>query len=306
MINHCVQTVYIYRSIVLIDDFIYLPVQSSVRTVVCLYIYSSVQWIVCIFICPYRGLSVFSSVPTVDCLYIYLSVQQIACIIICLYSGLFVRLYFCRVDCLYIILPYSKLSVKLFFCTICCCTFCFPQSRLLYNQLSVRQIVCTYILPYSGLSVYLSVSTVDFLNIYISVRTVDCLFTPYSVKQSVCTVTFPYRRLSVLQSTLIYFQLLLFIICSFLSFLNVFYFLLFQDNFIYREIYPNQSVSVFFQSLAENRIIMLMQGIQDPKLTLDPCLTLSVRNGPYLQSYSFQEYISLNPIREEQNYTICL
>ena len=214
------------RSIVLIDDFIYLPVQSSVRTVVCLYIYSSVQWIVCIFICPYRGLSVFSSVPTVDCLYIYLSVQQIACIIICLYSGLFVRLYFCRVDCLYIILPYSKLSVKLFFCTICCCTFCFPQSRLLYNQLSVRQIVCTYILPYSGLSVYLSV----------------------------------------------------------------------------REIYPNQSVSVFFQSLAENRIIMLMQGIQDPKLTLDPCLTLSVRNGPYLQSYSFQYIFKSNTRRTKLHH----
>ena len=212
MINHCVQTVYIYRSIVLKDDFIYLYVHSSVRTVVSLYIY----------MLPYSRLSVYLSVHTVDCLYNYLSVQQIFCIIICLYSRLCVSLYFCRVNCLYIILPYSRLSVKLFSFTICGFTFCFPQRKLLYNQLSVRYIVCTYILLHSGLSVQLSVRTVDFL--YISVRTVDCLFTPYSVQQNVCTVTFPYRRVSLLQSTLIYFQLLLFIICSFRSFLNVFYF----------------------------------------------------------------------------------
>ena len=46
------------------------------------------------------------------------------------------------------------------------------------------------------------------------------------------------------------------------------------------------------------------QGILVPKLTLGPFLTLSVRNGPNLQSYLFQEYISLNPSREEQNYNI--
>ena len=32
----------------------------------------------------------------------------------------------------------------------------------------------------------------------------------------------------------------------------------------------------------------------------------SVRNGPNLQSYLFQEYTSLNPSRVEQNYTIYL
>ena len=37
------------------------------------------------------------------------------------------------------------------------------------------------------------------------------------------------------------------------------------------------------------------QGILVPKQTLGPFLTLSVRNGPNLQSYLFQEYISLNP-----------
>ena len=58
MINHCEQTVYIYRSIVLKDDFIYLHVHSSVRTVVCLYIY----------MLPYSGLSVYLSVRTENCL----------------------------------------------------------------------------------------------------------------------------------------------------------------------------------------------------------------------------------------------
>ena len=45
------------------------------------------------------------------------------------------------------------------------------------------------------------------------------------------------------------------------------------------------------------------QGMLVPKLTLGPFLTLSVRNGPNLQSYLFQEYISLNPSRVEQNYS---
>ena len=48
------------------------------------------------------------------------------------------------------------------------------------------------------------------------------------------------------------------------------------------------------------------QGKLVPKLTLGPFLTLSVRNGPNLQSYLFQAYISLNPSRVEQNYTIHL
>ena len=46
-----------------------------------------------------------------------------------------------------------------------------------------------------------------------------------------------------------------------------------------------------------------MQGILVPKLTLGPFLTLSVKNGPNLQSFL---YISLNPRRVEQNYTIYL
>ena len=47
-----------------------------------------------------------------------------------------------------------------------------------------------------------------------------------------------------------------------------------------------------------------MPGKLVPKLTLGPFLTLSVRNGPNLQSYLFQEYISINPSRVKQNYTI--
>ena len=39
---------------------------------------------------------------------------------------------------------------------------------------------------------------------------------------------------------------------------------------------------------------------------LVPFLTLSVKNGPNLQSYLFQEYISLNPRRVEQNYPVYL
>ena len=34
-----------------------------------------------------------------------------------------------------------------------------------------------------------------------------------------------------------------------------------------------------------------IQGILVPKLTLGPFLSLTVRNGPNLQSYLFQEYI---------------
>ena len=48
------------------------------------------------------------------------------------------------------------------------------------------------------------------------------------------------------------------------------------------------------------------QGKLALKLTLGPFLTLSVRNGPDLQSYLFQEYISLNPSRVKQIYTIHL
>ena len=36
-------------------------------------------------------------------------------------------------------------------------------------------------------------------------------------------------------------------------------------------------------------------------LTFGPFLTLRVRNGPNLQSYLFQVYISLNPGQVEQN-----
>ena len=50
----------------------------------------------------------------------------------------------------------------------------------------------------------------------------------------------------------------------------------------------------------------LIQGKLVPKLTLDPFLTLSVRNGLNMLSYLFQAYISLYPSRIEQNYTINL
>ena len=55
---------------------------------------------------------------------------------------------------------------------------------------------------------------------------------------------------------------------------------------------------------SSNRAIM--QGILVYKLALGPFITLSVRNGPNLQSYLFQEYIFLNPRRVEQKYTIYL
>ena len=49
-----------------------------------------------------------------------------------------------------------------------------------------------------------------------------------------------------------------------------------------------------------------VQGNLVSKLTLGPFLTLSVRNGPNLQSYVFQAYISLNPSRVELKYIIHL
>jgi len=49
-----------------------------------------------------------------------------------------------------------------------------------------------------------------------------------------------------------------------------------------------------------------IKGKLVPKLRLGPFLALSVRNGPNLQSYLFQAYISLNPIRVKQNCTIHL
>ena len=45
------------------------------------------------------------------------------------------------------------------------------------------------------------------------------------------------------------------------------------------------------------------QGKVFLKLTLGPFLTVSVRNGPNLQDYLLQAYISLNPSRIEQKYT---
>ena len=50
--------------------------------------------------------------------------------------------------------------------------------------------------------------------------------------------------------------------------------------------------------------MVLIQGILVSKLTLGLFITLSVIYGPNLQSYLFQENISLNPRRVEQNYTI--
>ena len=49
-----------------------------------------------------------------------------------------------------------------------------------------------------------------------------------------------------------------------------------------------------------------MQGKLVPKLTIGPFLTLTVRNGPNLQSYLFQAYRSSNSSRVKQNYTIHL
>ena len=50
----------------------------------------------------------------------------------------------------------------------------------------------------------------------------------------------------------------------------------------------------------------LMQWKLVPKLTLGPFLTLSFQNGPNLQSYLFQAYISLNSSKVQQNYTMHL
>jgi len=49
-----------------------------------------------------------------------------------------------------------------------------------------------------------------------------------------------------------------------------------------------------------------IQGKLVPKLTLGPFLALCFRNGPNLQSYLFQAFLSLNPSRVEQNYAILL
>ena len=64
---------------------------------------------------------------------------------------------------------------------------------------------------------------------------------------------------------------------------------------------------VFIQFVRENIYLYnfyVGKEYKVPKLTLGSFLTLSVRNEPNLQSYLFQENISLNPRRVEQNYTI--
>ena len=43
------------------------------------------------------------------------------------------------------------------------------------------------------------------------------------------------------------------------------------------------------------KVDLQLQGILVPKLTLGPFLTLSVRNGPNLQSYLFQEKNKITP-----------
>ena len=53
-------------------------------------------------------------------------------------------------------------------------------------------------------------------------------------------------------------------------------------------------------------LMFKLQGKLVPKLTLSPFQTMSVRNGPNLQSYLFQAYISLIPSRVEKNYTVHL
>ena len=65
---------------------------------------------------------------------------------------------------------------------------------------------------------------------------------------------------------------------------------------------------IFIQNhFSFNALIEKVQGILVPKLTLGPFLTLSVRNGLDLQSYLFQENISLNPRRVDlQTYAIYL
>ena len=57
-------------------------------------------------------------------------------------------------------------------------------------------------------------------------------------------------------------------------------------------------------ALWKKRCTFLLQGKLVPKLALGAFLTLSARNGPNLQSYLFQAYISLNPSRVKQYYTI--
>ena len=55
-----------------------------------------------------------------------------------------------------------------------------------------------------------------------------------------------------------------------------------------------------------NKTYSTVTGMLVSKLTLGPFLALGVRNGPNLHSFLFQEYISLNPRRVEQNYTVYL
>ena len=58
---------------------------------------------------------------------------------------------------------------------------------------------------------------------------------------------------------------------------------------------------VFIQFVRENIYLYNFYVEKEYKV---PKLTLSVRNEPNLQRYLFQENISLNPRRVEQNYTI--
>ena len=52
---------------------------------------------------------------------------------------------------------------------------------------------------------------------------------------------------------------------------------------------------IIYRVLFKDFHILELQGKLVPKLTLGPFLSLSVRNGPSLQSYLFQPYMSLNP-----------
>jgi len=69
---------------------------------------------------------------------------------------------------------------------------------------------------------------------------------------------------------------------------------------------PCKDENFQFTRVPEKALSDQVQGILVPNLTLGPFLTLSNRNGPNLQSYLFQDYISLNPKQLEQNYIIYL
>ena len=77
------------------------------------------------------------------------------------------------------------------------------------------------------------------------------------------------------------------------------------DRYIDQQIIENcKHILIYFKGRKERKQeFSEIQGKLVPKLTLVLFLTLSVRNGPNLQSYLFQAYISLNPIRVEQKYT---